>query len=1286
MSDLIKIRKEKSLFMNRVFSSLKSGTAIALCLSIVVEPTSRVWASGNGQEMPGLEKEGNKIPVQKKNNSKDAQELLLALEEENLRRANAIDADIQKDNSDISIKGTKKENTEKEKEKSPPSTKIHNLDEHDYSEDDINNCIKGFFKNHVEPEYPYLDDNYTYLLYHKGRSENSHLIHDEGDGRNYIVAVIPPTQTLAPDNTRNAASHSVVHYLGDFEEDVLSECYRKILAGLPNNSNSELSEVEEILSKETEFHKLSTPQELLDECKNKSGLSNKEKVELFLKEANKKIKEKSASCKEKDVFNDFKTLIRNQTNSDWNLKILFPYNPTRNHWITGEIKIHKSGTTVKVQVFGHNPNGGVSEGNPFNEMGEEFNKLKVVMEHKIKALFPQTTDCTFETLSSPYTKYRQHDDISCGPICVDELTKRVIGKALEMDYEKGTLELRRTQRDFLKENKTEHEFLESEDPAQDKMQALEFQRVLEVSWPTQTHCLWHLDTSVYQLTAQSILERKAIAGDKRAFLKYLKKLESPESIEFFLKATKEKLLLSHLLIKTLKVTDDKRKKNLYSSLNKLYETLLPSLDGPTLEDKFRVLQAKYYYEKLLEPNDSKKEPLLQEINRGLEELYGEEASKILDLKRAHLTYLVGEGDKLDLYKSQDAIKFAKALSEFAKKAETKILLSKLQEEQNELRKFAATLYRKAAYSFNLSASKAGNEKTFTLQLEHFLNAERLGDPIASYQLGLIYSNQDTSYYHPQNAKEAFKEAADNQYVLAEHKMASTVNQRQSQQYLERAAKQGHPDAMFKLYQYLKKEGESKEKALFYLWNAAELGHPKAQRNLAHLYWRGQEVKQNYTVALHWYETAALQNDRGAHFYLGLAAEKGLGKKQDFAEMCKEYALAEESGEKANVQLRRGRIYEKGKGVVVNLDIAFGHYKKAAKTGNAKAAYYAGRLSFKRGEDEGETYALLTQAANASLPKAFYLLGALHQLGIGVKPSYKLAKEFYNKEAEEAERKRLAELAVVEKKRLEEEAKKEAAEEAERKRLAELVLAEKKRLEEEAKKKAAEEAEKKRLAELALAEKKRLEEEAKKKAAEEAEKKRLAELGLAEKKRREEEAKKKAVEEAEKKRLAELALAEKKRREEEAKKKVANEAALLGLNYFRGINGMPEDNEKALEYLRKAENNGNKEGEMFYALGWLYCNGKGGVQVDYAKANAYFLNGIGAGHRGCYKSLGSSYLFGREVAENKQKARELFEEAEAKGLKDKWMFERLEEMYRNGTGGIKDSQKADNYRAQINKMG
>jgi len=99
--------------------------------------------------------------------------------------------------------------------------------------------------------------------------------------------------------------------------------------------------------------------------------------------------------------------------------------------------------------------------------------------------------------------------------------------------------------------------------------------------------------------------------------------------------------------------------------------------------------------------------------------------------------------------------------------------------------------------------------------------------------------------------------------------------------------------------------------------AAQQGQAQAQFNLGMMYATGQGVTQNHDESVQWYRRAAVQGLAVAQLNLGVAYATGQGVLQDEVEAVKWLRLAAEQGE-PQAQFNLGVMYANGQGVTQNL--------------------------------------------------------------------------------------------------------------------------------------------------------------------------------------------------------------------------------------------------------------------------------------------------------------------------------------------------------------------------------
>lgn len=120
----------------------------------------------------------------------------------------------------------------------------------------------------------------------------------------------------------------------------------------------------------------------------------------------------------------------------------------------------------------------------------------------------------------------------------------------------------------------------------------------------------------------------------------------------------------------------------------------------------------------------------------------------------------------------------------------------------------------------------------------------------------------------------------------------------------------------------------------------------SQNNLGMVYLDGgRNVKQDYQLALNWFQKAANQGDVEAQTSLGSMYGKGLGTKQD-DKLSFEWHLKAAKNGKITAQRNVGTKYYNGVGVKQDYKQAFYWFQKAAEQGDEKSQYYLGYLYHK----------------------------------------------------------------------------------------------------------------------------------------------------------------------------------------------------------------------------------------------------------------------------------------------------------------------------------------------------
>jgi hypothetical protein len=130
-------------------------------------------------------------------------------------------------------------------------------------------------------------------------------------------------------------------------------------------------------------------------------------------------------------------------------------------------------------------------------------------------------------------------------------------------------------------------------------------------------------------------------------------------------------------------------------------------------------------------------------------------------------------------------------------------------------------------------------------------------------------------------------------------------------------------------------------------------------------------ESNYTIALELFRKAAAQCDRRAEFMLGVFADRGFGRSQDYHEAMVWYQRAAAQGA-MEAQSNIGLLYKNGLGVPQDYEEAMRWYRLAATQGDALSQYQVGYL-YAEGlgtvRDMGSAREWIRKAAAAGLPDA-----------------------------------------------------------------------------------------------------------------------------------------------------------------------------------------------------------------------------------------------------------------------------------------------------------------------------
>ena len=189
-----------------------------------------------------------------------------------------------------------------------------------------------------------------------------------------------------------------------------------------------------------------------------------------------------------------------------------------------------------------------------------------------------------------------------------------------------------------------------------------------------------------------------------------------------------------------------------------------------------------------------------------------------------------------------------------------------------------------------------------------------------------------------------------------------------------------------------------------LLEKAQKGDTAAQFAVGYKYATGQEVKQDYTQALYWFQKVAPKGHIKAQSWLGEMYQYGKGVTKDYAKAVKWYSKSAKKGY-ATAQCNLGYLYGKGWGVKQNYKKAVYWYRKAAEQGLDQAQNNLG-YEYERGygvdkRDYVQAVYWYRKAADQGLAQAQYNLGKMYMKGgYGLEEDYDQAIYWFRKAAEQ----------------------------------------------------------------------------------------------------------------------------------------------------------------------------------------------------------------------------------------------------------------------------------------------
>jgi len=295
------------------------------------------------------------------------------------------------------------------------------------------------------------------------------------------------------------------------------------------------------------------------------------------------------------------------------------------------------------------------------------------------------------------------------------------------------------------------------------------------------------------------------------------------------------------------------------------------------------------------------------------------------------------------------------------------------------------LYEKLG-DVEISDDEYQGDQNYDTAIEYYELSANQGHADAQYNLAIMYEPdfEQMKPYLEQAANQQHPEAL---FYLGNPCMESDVVEldfEMAKKCFERAAMWGHAKALEKLV-FLFIEYRKKlhlEETFWCCWyeirrkvyeQAAEQGHADAQYNLGLLYYFQDNGEVDYIKARYYFEQAANQAEQGdadAQCNLGVlygfgdGVEQGI--EQDYGKAQHYYELAASQGD-ANSQCKLGHLYYECKGVEQDYNKARHYYELAANQGKASAQNN---------------------------------LGNIYREGLGVEQDYNKARYFYELAAEQ----------------------------------------------------------------------------------------------------------------------------------------------------------------------------------------------------------------------------------------------------------------------------------------------
>lgn len=272
---------------------------------------------------------------------------------------------------------------------------------------------------------------------------------------------------------------------------------------------------------------------------------------------------------------------------------------------------------------------------------------------------------------------------------------------------------------------------------------------------------------------------------------------------------------------------------------------------------------------------------------------------------------------------------------------------------------------------------AHEKRKFTARLKE----ARIGDPVAQYDVALMYAN---GLGVGKNVSQAFtwtKAAAEKGHIAAQYLLGSAYSgglgtpkdEQKALSWFLKAHERGSEKAAFRLARIMAVEQPAL--AFQLALEAADKGLAEAQVAVADSYANGAGVETDAGQSLYWYQRAAEQGAAPAQYALGQLLELSTPESADLEDALNWYRAAAKTGH-PGAQLALDRLDTAG-------------YGRDAQSGSQRHA----------GRERRASDARWTKYAAHGRIEDFYHLGILYERGHSIERNLKQARVWYRKAAE-----------------------------------------------------------------------------------------------------------------------------------------------------------------------------------------------------------------------------------------------------------------------------------------------